>query len=189
MVTQPMERQAPAVLKLLAHDLRWTLLQQLVHSDYRVTELVEQVEQPLHLVSYHLRLLRRAGLVRERRSTAAQRSFYYSLDLERMHTEAASSLHPSLGEEITPASRTQWSRALPAPRLLFLCTSNSARSQMAEALVHHLGQRQVQALSAGSHPAHAVHPLAIRALARWGIQMSQSVPKSLELFEGQGLIA
>jgi hypothetical protein len=38
-----MERQAPAVLKLLAHDLRWTLLQQLVHSDYRVAELVEQM--------------------------------------------------------------------------------------------------------------------------------------------------
>jgi ArsR family transcriptional regulator, arsenate/arsenite/antimonite-responsive transcriptional repressor / arsenate reductase (thioredoxin) len=188
METQPMERQAPTVLKLLAHDLRWTLLQQLVRSDYRVAELVSQVEQPLNLVSYHLRLLRRAGLVRERRSTADERSFYYSLDLERMHTfylEAASSLHPSLGEEITPGSRTHWSFAGPAPRLLFLCTSNSARSQMAEALVGHLSQGQVQALSAGSHPAQAVNPLAIRTLARWGVKNSQSVPKSLELFVGQ----
>jgi protein-tyrosine-phosphatase/DNA-binding transcriptional ArsR family regulator len=188
MDTQPMERQAPTVLKLLAHDLRWTLLQQLVRSDYRVAELVEQVEQPLNLVSYHLRLLRRAGLVRERRSTADERSFYYSLDLERMHTfylEAASSLHPSLGEEITPGSRAHWSFAGPAPRLLFLCTSNSARSQMAEALVHHLGQGQVQAFSAGSHPAQAVNPLAIRTLVRWGVQMSQSVPKHLDLFVGQ----
>ncbi|GHO85111.1 hypothetical protein KSZ_31170 [Dictyobacter formicarum] len=56
---------------------------------------------------------------------------------------------------------------------------------MAEALVHHLGQGQVQAVSAGSHPAQAVHPLAIRTLARRGIQMSLSVPKSLELFVGQ----
>ena len=56
---------------------------------------------------------------------------------------------------------------------------------MAEALVAHLSQGQVQALSAGSHPAQAVHPLAIRTLARWGVQMSQSVPKSLELFVGQ----
>jgi len=61
---------------------------------------------------------------------------------------------------------------------LFLCTSNSARSQMAEALVDHLSQGQVPAYSAGSHPAQAVHPLAIRTLARWGVQMSQSVPKS-----------
>ncbi len=183
-----MERQAPAVLKLLAHDLRWTLLQQLVRSDYRVAELVEQVEQPLNLVSYHLRLLRRAGLVRERRSTADERSFYYSLDLERMHTfylEAASSLHPSLGEEIPPGSRAQWFFAGPTQRLLFLCTGNSARSQMAEALVHHLSQEKVQAFSAGSHPAPAVNPLAIRTLVRWGVQMNQSVPKHLDLFVGQ----
>ena len=56
---------------------------------------------------------------------------------------------------------------------------------MAEALLGHLSQGQVQAWSAGSHPAHAVNPLAIRTLARWGIQMSQSVPKSLELFVDQ----
>jgi len=56
---------------------------------------------------------------------------------------------------------------------------------MAEALVGHLSQGQVQAYSAGSHPAHAVNPLAIRTLARRGIQMSPPVPKSLELFVGQ----
>lgn len=185
---QTREQPAPSVLKLLAHDLRWTLLQQLTRSDYRVAELVAQVKQPLNLVSYHLRQLRQAGLVHERRSTADERSFYYSLDLQRLHTlylEASSSLHPSLGEAIPPAQRTQWHLDGPPPRLLFLCTSNSARSQMAEALVGHLSQGQVEALSAGSHPAQAVHPLAIRTLARWGIQMSQSVPKSLELFEGQ----
>ena len=49
----------------------------------------------------------------------------------------------------------------------------------------HLSQGQVQALSAGSHPAPAVHPLAIRTLARWGIQISQSKSKSLERFAGQ----
>lgn len=183
-----MERQAPAVLKLLAHDLRWTLLQQLVRSDYRVAELVDQVGQPLNLVSYHLRLLRRAGLVRERRSTADERSFYYSLDLERMHTfylEAASSLHPGLGKEITPGNQEHWHFQDPAPSLLFLCTSNSARSQMAEAFVHHLGKGQIQVFSAGSHPAQAVNPLAIRTLAQWSIQMHQSAPKHLDLFAGQ----
>jgi protein-tyrosine-phosphatase len=56
---------------------------------------------------------------------------------------------------------------------------------MAEALMRHLSQGQVQVLSAGSHPAPAVHPLAIRALAQWGIQMSLSVPKSLEMFMEQ----
>lgn len=183
------EQPAPAVLKLLAHDLRWRLLQQLTQSDYRVAELVAQVKQPLNLVSYHLRQLRQAGLVHERRSTADERSFYYSLDLQRLHRlylEASSSLHPSLGEVIPPESRTQWHFGGSPPRLLFLCTSNSARSQMAEALARYLSQGQVQALSAGSHPASAVHPLAIRTLALRGIQVSQAVPKSLEVFmEGQ----
>jgi ArsR family transcriptional regulator, arsenate/arsenite/antimonite-responsive transcriptional repressor / arsenate reductase (thioredoxin) len=170
---QTIEQPAPSVLKLLAHDLRWTLLQQLTQSDYRVAELVAQVKQPLNLVSYHLRQLRQAGLVHERRSTADERSFYYSLDLQRLHLlylEAQSCLHPSLGETIPSGSRTQWHFDGSPPRLLFLCTSNSARSQMAEALVGHLSQGQVQALSAGSHPAHAVNPLAIRTLARWGVK-------------------
>ncbi|HZR40161.1 MAG TPA: ArsR family transcriptional regulator [Ktedonobacteraceae bacterium] len=185
---QTREQPAPSVLKLLAHDLRWTLLQQLTQSDYRVAELVAQVKQPLNLVSYHLRQLRQAGLVHERRSTADERSFYYSLDLQRLHTlylEASSSLHPSLGEAIPPGSRTHWHFDSPPPRLMFLCTSNSARSQMAEALVSHLSQGQVQVWSAGSHPAQTVNPLAVRALARRGIEMSPSVPKSLELFVGQ----
>ena len=56
---------------------------------------------------------------------------------------------------------------------------------MAEALVSHLSQGQVQVWSAGSHPAQTVNPLAVRALARRGIEMSPSVPKSLELFVGQ----
>src|SRR6266568_7962756 len=171
---QTREQPAPSVLKLLAHDLRWTLLQQLTQSDYRVAELVAQVKQPLNLVSYHLRQLRQAGLVHERRSTADERSFYYSLDLQRLHLlylEASSSLHPSLGEAIPPGSRTDFHFDGPPPRLLFLCTSNSARSQMAEALVDHLSLGQVQAYSAGSHPAQAVNPLAfVPARAERGVR-------------------
>lgn len=187
-MTQTIVSPAPSVLKLMAHDLRWALLQQLTQSDYRVAELVAQVKQPLNLVSYHLRQLRQAGLVHERRSSADERSFYYSVDLQRLHmlyVEASSSLHPSLGGALPPGSRTHWHFDGPPPRLLFLCTSNSARSQMAEALVGHLSQGQVQAFSAGSHPAQAVNPLAIRALARADVPMSQSVPKSLEMFVGQ----
>ena len=102
-----------------------------------------------------------------------------------LYLEASSSLHPSLGEAIPPGSRTHWHFDGSPPRLLFLCTSNSARSQMAEALVGHLSQGQVQALSAGSHPAQAINPLAISTLAQRGVQMSQSVPKSMEMFVGQ----
>ncbi len=53
---------------------------------------------------------------------------------------------------------------------LFLCTGNSARSQLAEAIVNHEAAERWQAFSAGTQPAGYVHPLALRALAEIGIQ-------------------
>lgn len=56
---------------------------------------------------------------------------------------------------------------------------------MAEALLHHLSQGQVEAYSAGNHPVAQVHPLAVRAIARLGVDMSRHVPKHLDQFRGQ----
>ena len=70
-------------------------------------------------------------------------------------------------------------------RVLILCTGNSCRSQMAEGLVNHdLGDRWV-ARSAGTHPAAAVHPLAVRAMAELGIDISHAAPKSVDTLVGQ----
>lgn len=69
-------------------------------------------------------------------------------------------------------------------RVLFICTSNSARSQMAEVLVNHdLGDRY-EAFSAGTDP-KAPHPLAIRVLAEIGIDHSAARSKSMDEFAGQ----
>jgi arsenate reductase len=69
-------------------------------------------------------------------------------------------------------------------RVLFLCTGNSCRSQMAEAFVNtHMGDRW-EAHSAGSRPAGYVHPLAIKALSEVGIK-HQGRSKSLDEFRGQ----
>ena len=67
-------------------------------------------------------------------------------------------------------------------QLLFLCTGNSARSQMAEALVNHFRGEQWQAVSAGTHPTGYVHPLAIQALKEIGIEISNARSKSIEEF-------
>lgn len=59
---------------------------------------------------------------------------------------------------------------MPASRVLFLCTGNSCRSQMAEAIVNHQYKGTWEAFSAGSRPAGYVHPLALRALSEIGIE-------------------
>jgi arsenate reductase len=70
-------------------------------------------------------------------------------------------------------------------RVLFLCTGNSARSQMAEGLVNHFLANNWRAYSAGVAPAARVHPFAIRAMAELGIDISAQQPKSVEDFRGQ----
>lgn len=67
-------------------------------------------------------------------------------------------------------------------RGLFLCTGNSARSQMAEALVNHLLSDTWEAVSAGTKPAEQVHPLAARAMGELGLDISTQRPKSAEVF-------
>ena len=70
-------------------------------------------------------------------------------------------------------------------RILFLCTGNAARSQMAEGLARAFHGDVVDVVSAGSRPAGWVHPLAIRALAEIGIDASGQYSKSAEEFLDQ----
>ncbi len=72
-----------------------------------------------------------------------------------------------------------------ARNVLILCTGNSCRSQMAEALWNDLSKGAWQAVSAGSKPAGYVHPLAIRALAELGLDISQNRSKHLDEFRGR----
>ena len=68
-------------------------------------------------------------------------------------------------------------------RVLFLCTGNSARSQRAEALLHHKGNGRFHAASAGSHPAARVHPYAIAALRHAGIVWAGHEPRPIDGLE------
>jgi arsenate reductase len=72
----------------------------------------------------------------------------------------------------------------PSTRILFLCTGNSARSQMAEGLLRHLGKGKYTVYSAGSQP-KSLHPMAVKAMSEIGIDISGQVSKSLEVFLGQ----
>jgi len=74
---------------------------------------------------------------------------------------------------------------MPKRRVLFLCTGNSARSQMAEGLVNHLRGEEWEAHSAGTQPAGYVHPLALQAMAELGIDISGQRSKGVEEFRAQ----
>lgn len=171
-------------LGLLAHGLRWQLLAALAHGDHRVQDLADLVGKPMNLVSYHLGRLRGMKLVRERRSDADGRDVYYSLDLDRLqhlYRRAGDALHPALC--MAEPSSEDWSLRRPT-RVLFLCTENSARSQMAEGILRHISSGRVEVASAGSHPT-SVHPLAVQVLAEQGIDISRHRSKSLEEFRGE----
>ena len=66
-------------------------------------------------------------------------------------------------------------------RVLFICTHNSARSQMAEGLLRHLGGERFEVFSAGTEATH-VRPFAIQAMAEIGIDISQQESKTLERY-------
>src|SRR6266516_2905466 len=179
--------QSPDFLKLLAHDVRWKILSVLARSDFCVQELVRLLDYPQNLVSYHLRRLREQDIITERRSSADGRDIYYSLDLDTLHrlyVSTAEALHPALSN--TEATLEEDIPPLPRKpiRVLFLCTENSARSQMAEALLRHLSKGQVEAFSAGSHPSK-LHPFAVQVMAAMGIDISQQRSKHFDEFLGQ----
>lgn len=73
-------------------------------------------------------------------------------------------------------------------RVLFICTGNSARSQMADALLRQLSHGQIEAFSAGSEPRPEIHPLARRAVQDlFGLDMAGQYPKRLDEFLGRRL--
>lgn len=72
-----------------------------------------------------------------------------------------------------------------AQRVLVLCTGNSCRSIMAEALFNQLGAGRVEAVSAGSRPAGHVHPKSLETLQRHGIGYGQPRSKSWDEFAGE----
>jgi len=178
-------KSPPSFFKLAGHPLRWQLLRELSRGDRQVRELTNVVGKPQSLVSYHLGQLRAGRLVSMRRSSADRRDAYYSLDLVRCRDvlrEAGEALHPGLASG-SPAVGIGVARGRRA-RVLFLCTGNSTRSQLAEALLRDLAGDAVEVTSAGSHPKR-VHPNAVRVMGERGIDLSGCQSKHLSRFTGR----
>jgi ArsR family transcriptional regulator, arsenate/arsenite/antimonite-responsive transcriptional repressor / arsenate reductase (thioredoxin) len=145
------ERRA-AVHAALGDPARLAVVDALVLGDRSPGELGELLGVPSNLLAHHLKLLEQVGLIERGRSEADRRRTYVRL--------VPSAL---------PAIKTP---GLAAPRVVFVCTHNSARSQLASAL---WSQRStVPVASAGTHPARRVHRRAVSVARRHGLTLDGS---------------
>lgn len=161
----------PILLRLLADETRWRLVEALRHGDGQVSDLAEQLGLPHNLVSYHLGVLRQAGMAVLHRSEADGRVQYYGLD-RAVIQRAYEQLGRGLPRLISPPAD------LPPATVLFLSFQNRVRSQIAEAWLRHLSRGRVAARSAGIAP-DALHPLAVQVMAETGIDIGYQQAKGL----------
>ena len=151
--------QRAAAHAALGDSHRLTVLDALLVSDRSFSELVSLTVLPSNLLAHHLEVLEQAGMVEQVRSSGDRRRRYWRLRRDRL--EALRLTAPAL------SMRT----------VLFVCTENSARSQLAAAIWN--ASALGHADSAGTHPAERVHPLAVKTAARHGIDLSTARPRSV----------
>jgi protein-tyrosine-phosphatase/DNA-binding transcriptional ArsR family regulator len=184
----PMARVAPPTfVELAAHPIRWRLLVELARGDRQVQELTALLGRRQGLVSYHLGRLRAGGLVSARQSSFDRRVAYYHVCLEwcgESLSSAGASLHPGLSLQRAPTKITRTGGGRRHIKVLFLCTGNSARSQIAEALLKHAAGDRIEVVSAGRDP-KPVHPNAVKVLAERGVDIRGWRSKPFTLFTGQ----
>jgi protein-tyrosine-phosphatase len=143
----------------LGDPIRLAIVDELSASDRAPVELQRLVEVPSNLLAHHLDVLENVGLISRSRSSGDGRRRYIRLE-------------PGALDALTPDRRR------PVQRALFVCTHNSARSQLAAAMWTQVTNQAAD--SAGTHPAGRVHPGAIAAGRRVGLDLTNAYPKRLD---------
>jgi ArsR family transcriptional regulator, arsenate/arsenite/antimonite-responsive transcriptional repressor / arsenate reductase (thioredoxin) len=153
----------------LADPARLQVVDRLMVSDASPAELRSLLGIPSNLLTHHLHVLEREGLLTRRRSEGDRRRTYLQLV-------------PEVLEHLLPHS------ARPAGRVVFVCTANTARSQLAAALWRRASA--VPATSAGTHPADRIAPGALATAKRHRLPLRQVAPRCLDdvVTEGDYLV-
>lgn len=155
----PVERRA-ALHAALADPSRLRLIDLLVLGDRSPSELQSRLSMPSNLLSHHLTQLEHVGVIERTRSEADGRRTYV-----RLIPAALDGL-------------STFGQAASTSRVVFVCTANSARSQLAAALW--TTASRVPATSAGTHPSDRVDPGAIAAAGRHRLAFHPLTPRPLE---------
>ena len=143
----------------LADPARLRVVDALALGDRSPRELGERLGLASNLLAHHLKVLETSGLVERRRSEGDGRRSYVRLVTDAMPTEASD-------------------LDIRVPRVLFVCTANSARSQLAEHVWR--AHAAIDAASAGTLPAEGVAPGAVAVAAAHGLDLSRAHPKTLD---------
>ena len=147
----------------LADPARLRMVDMLTFGDLSPSELRMELDLPSNLIAHHLNVLERTGLISRMRSEGDGRRYYVTLN---------SGALAELGSFASAG----------AVRVVFVCSANSARSQLAQALWNDVSD--IPALSAGTHPAEHVAPGAVAVASRHGLDLAGVVPQ-----DADGLVA
>jgi ArsR family transcriptional regulator, arsenate/arsenite/antimonite-responsive transcriptional repressor / arsenate reductase (thioredoxin) len=151
----------------LGEPARLAIVDALTLGDASPGEIAQMLEMPTNLVAHHVKVLEDAGIIVRSRSEGDRRRTYL-----RLVSESLAGLVP------TPP------RA--APRVVFVCTRNSARSQLAAALWPQ--RSRIPVASAGTRPASRVHPRAARTARRHGLALDGRTFHAAEVIERGDLV-
>ena len=148
-----------AVHAALGEPGRLAIVDALVLGEASPTELQQLLTMPSNLLAHHVRVLEQVGVLSRHRSEADRRRTYLTLA-----AGAFDGLRPVTVQD--------------AVRVVFVCTHNSARSQLAAAMWNDTSP--VPATSAGTHPAPAVHPGAVAAARRHQVPLTPVPPRHVD---------
>jgi ArsR family transcriptional regulator, arsenate/arsenite/antimonite-responsive transcriptional repressor / arsenate reductase (thioredoxin) len=148
-----------AVHKALGDGGRLAIVDALLHADVSPSQLQAELGMASNLLAHHVRVLEQAGVVQRVRSEGDRRRSYLTLV-------------PGAIAGLVGAT------SIAAPRVVFVCTENAVRSQLAAALwAEH---STVVATSAGTHPAPQIHPGTIAAARDHNLHLQPQGPRSLD---------
>jgi len=176
-------------LQSLAHETRLEVFRLLVragHNGLTAGDISAALSVPPPTLTFHLKILSAAGVVERKRDGRQQ---WYSVRFDQLKGLMDFLLEDCCQGNVTPGycPPEQGGCCMPEvtkkPKVLFLCTGNSCRSQMAEGWARALRGDVLEAYSAGTSP-HGMNPLAVQVMAEAGVDISHHTSKTPDQIPG-----